>query len=100
MSPETCDFHAQYDLEIKQLIRDSAELRSDVRSMTSAVGRVEAAMQELRREIESIRKDQSNQRVEDAKQSGKLNFLWTFFVEKNGLIIIFVLAYMLLGKSW
>ena len=98
MSPETCTYHAQFDSEIKQLVEQSGEVRADVRNLTYAVGRIEKAMETLHAKIDCVEKEQSNQRVADAKQDGRINFLWTFLVEKNGIIILGILAYIVIGR--
>jgi len=104
MAPETCSYHGQFDNEIKQLLQESAETRADVRNLIYAVDRVEKAldahMKSCNERIEKVEKEQSNQQVANAKQDGKINFLWSFLIDKNGLILIGVLAYVVLNKAW
>jgi septal ring factor EnvC (AmiA/AmiB activator) len=100
MSPETCTYHAQFDNEIKQLIEGNAEMKADVRNITYAVGRVEKAIETMHAKIDCVEKEQSNQRVADAKQDGRINVMWTFLIEKNGLLLIGIMAYLVLGKAW
>lgn len=100
MSPEVCTYHGQFDNEIKQLIESGAELKADVRNLTYAVGRVEKAVADLHTKIDCVEKEQSNQRVADAKQDGKINVMWSFLVDKNGLLLIGIIAYVVLGKVW
>ena len=100
MSPETCTYHAQFDSEIKQLIEGNAEMKADVRNITYALGRVEKGMADLHAKIDCVEKEQSNQRVADARQDGRINVMWGFLIEKNGLLLIGVIAYLVLGKVW
>jgi len=103
MSPETCSYHGQFDKEIKQLLQESAETRSDVRNLIYAVDRIEksldAHIKSCNDRIEKVEKEQSNQRVADAKQDGKINLLWSFLIDKNGLAILLILAYVAFGDK-
>ena len=98
MSPETCTYHAQFDSEIKQLIEGNAELKADVRNLTYAIGRVEKGMADLHTKIDCVEKEQTAAKVSDARQDGRINFLWTFLVEKNGIVILGILAYIVIGR--
>jgi hypothetical protein len=98
MPAETCVFHPQFDKEIKQLVADNAEMKADVRNLTYAVGRIEKSLDAINTRITAIEKAQSDQRVTDAAQSQKINTLWGFLIDKNGLLLIGILAYVVLGR--
>ena len=86
----------QHDSELRQIFENIAGIESKMMFLISEFGRFEKSM--LSR-LDRLEKEQSNQRVADAKQDGKINFLWTFLVEKNGLILIGIMAYLVLGKT-
>jgi septal ring factor EnvC (AmiA/AmiB activator) len=98
MSPETCVYHGQFDNEIKQLVADNAEMKADIRNLTYAIGRIEKALDCVNTKLADLEKSQSDQRVTDAAQSHKINTLWGFLIDRNGLIIIGILAYVVLGR--
>jgi septal ring factor EnvC (AmiA/AmiB activator) len=98
MSPETCVYHGQFDNEIKQLVADNAEIKADMRNLTYAIGRIEKRLDAIDARIMCMEKAQSDQRVTDAAQSQKINTLWGFLIDKNGLLLIGIMAYIVLGK--
>ena len=104
MSPETCHAHSQFDLEIKQLLEKSAGLESNMMHVIIALDRLEKS---LEKRFDKIEKEQEIQRVEDSKRdketaviSTKTNLFWTFLIDKNGIVIIGIVAYLVLGKAW
>lgn len=99
MSPETCSYHGQFDNEIKQLLENNAEMKADLRNVTYAVGRIEKKLDQMEDRMKCIEKEQGNQKVKDAKQDAKVNLLWTFLIEKNGLAILLILAYVAFGDK-
>ena len=109
MSAEPCQNHEsvvrqveQYGNEIKELLVSNAELKSDVRNLTYEFGRFEKAVTqalcEIRTDLQAQRDADGKRDVQAAAQAAKTSFLWTFMVEKNGLIILGILAYVVLGK--
>jgi len=104
MSPETCHAHQQFDVEIKQLLEKSAGLEANMMHVISTLGRLEKS---LERRFDKIEKEQENQRVEDTKRdketaviSTKTNLFWTFLIEKNGIVILGIVAYIVIGRAW
>jgi hypothetical protein len=91
MSPETCPQHAQFDHEIKQLLEQTAGLEANMMHVIRSLDRLEKA-------LSCLEKAQSDQRVTDAAQSQKINTMWSFLIDKNGLLLIGILAYVVLGR--
>jgi hypothetical protein len=84
----------QHDGELKTIIEKIAGLEANVMHLITAFDRHEKAV--IRR-IEQLEKTQSEQQVKDAKQDGKINLLWSFLIDKNGLVILGILTYIVLG---
>ena len=112
MAPETfCSNHPevlrsreQFDKEIKQLLEKTAGLEANMMHVIAALGRLE---KNLESRFEKVEKEQEFQRVEDSKRdketaviSTKTNLFWTFLIDKNGIVILGIVVYLVIGKAW
>lgn len=92
----------QYGAEIRELLISNVELKADVRNLTYEFGKFEKTVTttlcELRADLQTQREADVNRDVKAATQEARTSFLWKFFVDKNGLIILGILAYVVLGK--
>ena len=103
MSPETfCRRHDGIEENMKEIIQQLSETRADVRNLTYEIGNMQKG---LAVRLDKIEKQLEDQRVEDAKRdtetakiTTKTNALWGFMIDRNGIVIIGILAYVVLGR--
>ena len=111
MSPETCSYHGQFDNEIKQLLQEQSGMRADQMHVIGTLGRIERSITELKDtftdRIIAVETEQNTQREKLASQAEKMavvstktNLFWTFLIDKNGIVILGIVAYLVIGKAW
>jgi hypothetical protein len=103
MSPETfCRRHDGIEENMKEIIQQTAETKADVRNLIFEIGdmrkTISARLDKIEKSLEDQRLADAARDMKTAVTTHKTNALWGFMIDRNGIVILGILAYVVLGR--